>query len=256
MKNYLLVIGILLLTLGDLFGEIKNGYEKDIAGIRMSLRSLKAMLSVTQDLTGMERRKINESVKSLINHLVYKDVTDDLLNQFRLIAPDLYNAIDTLKDGRGREVDVYVKFFPKESSSSPAFVALMSAKGDLNRCDSEYGAGSVSVKIWFKSNALLVLAHEFGHVQYIVPHLAAYLEFYKRTYRQILPDVSLGHLWGDPSGKNASAFERRFCQYRTHFRKLDNYAIASPWKLIAPARRRVEESLEHTAETLTARENW
>ena len=255
MKNYLLVIGILFLMLGDLFGEIKNGYEKDIEGVRMSLRSLKTMLSVTKDLTAVERRKINENIRSLINHLVYKDVTDDLLKQFKFIAPDLYNAVDTLKDGSGRAVDVYVKFFPKEYSPSSDFVAVMPAEDDVNRCDSEYGVGTVSVKIWFKSNALLVLAHEFGHVQYVVPHLASYLEFYRRIYWQILPDVSLGHLWGDPSGKNAVAFERRFCQNRTHLRKMDSYGVPSPWKLIAPARRRVEESLEYTVETLTAGEN-
>ena len=53
---------------------------------------------------------------------------------------------------------------------------------DKDAYQSEYGKFTVSVKVWIVPRALLVLAHELGHVKYQVPNLASYFEFYKKHY--------------------------------------------------------------------------
>ena len=45
---------------------------------------------------------------------------------------------------------------------------------------------AVSVKIWAVNKALFVLAHELGHVKYQVPHLASYINEYKKYYSIIM----------------------------------------------------------------------
>jgi hypothetical protein len=66
------------------------------------------------------------------------------------------------------------------------------------------------VKVWIVPRALLVLAHEFGHVKYQVPNLASYMSFYKKRYNNVLKTNSIGHDVDDPSGKSAIQSGNRF----------------------------------------------
>src|SRR5688572_26365888 len=240
MKNYLLVAALLVLILNNLFGEIKNGYEKDLVSARMTLQNLRKLLD-SPELTSSDRRKIKEKINGIVHFLVYHDMTDTLLNQFRQIAPALYNEMDTLKDSHGRIIDVYVKFIPKEQAQLQAagMATFKQGENDLNSCDSEYGKNSVSVKVWILHKALWVLAHEFGHVQYSIPNLKSYAEFYEKKYQMGFSDPILGHRHDDPSGKHALLFEDRFRGYYLRYVKGDFESILSPITLINPIKRNV-----------------
>jgi len=112
---------ILLLSCNYGLAEIKNGYEKDILTMKESLKSLTDILTENRDLPGIERRKIESNVETLVNHISFYDLTENLLNQFKIIAPRLYAEIDTISDRKGRPVHVYVKFVPVDATKVKAW---------------------------------------------------------------------------------------------------------------------------------------
>lgn len=144
------------------------------------------------------------------------EITQNLLNEFKTIAPALYAEIAEIKDFKGRQTDVYVKLIPRDRSQVKAAgtTSLAHSAHDEHLYYSKYGNGTVLVIIWIINKALYVLAHELGHVLYQVPNLKSYLEFHKYNYggRGFNPNY-VGHEPGDPSGKSAHMFEKRFRKY-------------------------------------------
>lgn len=247
MKSYLLVAALLILSLTNLFGEIKNGYNKGIPAMKMSLQSLRNILWNNSDLSAAEERYIRMKIKSIVDYMAYYEITNTMLNQLRDISPDLYNEMDTLKDSKGRIVDVYVKFIPKEQAvfQGGGMTSFNQAVDDLNSCNSEYGASSVSVIVCMMNKGLWVLAHEFGHIKYLVPNLKPYVKFYHRKYKNGPLDATLGHHPGDPSGKTAMLFERQFRQSYFQYLKHDFDRVKSPLVLINPIKKNIVENLDN-----------
>lgn len=245
MKRYLLIAALLMLILNNLFGEVKNGYEKDVFGLKVSLQSLRDILFNNQHLSAAEKRNIKARIESTINYLACYEITDRLLKQFREISPDLYNEMDTLKDFKGRIIDVYVKFITKKDVpfQSLGTASFNQDVDDLNSCNSEYGAGSVSVRILMMNKGLSILSHEFGHLKYMVPNLKSYAKFYQRKYDSGPLDPMLGHHPGDPSGKVAAMFERRFRKSYFRYLKQDLDVVRSPLALINPIKRNIMQDL-------------
>jgi hypothetical protein len=205
---------------------------------------LKDILSKDPDLSAAEKKNIREKIRTLVNYMTYYQITDTLLKQFRTIAPDLFSEMDTLKDSRGRIMDIYVKFTPKNESPVQAagVASFQHAGNDPNTCTSEYGEGTVSIKIWIVNKALWVLSHEFGHLKYVVPHLASYVKFYKKKYNRST-DPELGHRPDDPSGRMALTFEHRFGQSYSRYLKSDFDTMMSPMVLINPIRKNIVQTL-------------
>lgn len=244
MKSCLLVASLLILLLNNLFGEIKNGYEKNVPGLKVSLQSLMKILHSNQDLSKAQKRSIKKKIESIINYMAYYEITDRLLKQFQTISPDLYREIETLTDCKGRIIDVYVKFIPKEEAQVQAggLTSFEQAANDLNSCNSEYGENSVSIRICMLNNALRVLSHEFGHVKYLVPNLKSYVEFYRRKYRAGSGAV-LGHCAGDQSGKIAMEYEQRFRANYARYLKQESNRFKSPMALFSPIKKGLSETL-------------
>lgn len=229
MKVYLLIGSLLILILHNLFGEVKNGYEKDIASFSCSLQGLKNILSNNHYLSTKEERKIKAKIKSLINYMVYYEITDKMLKQFKSISPDLFYEMDTLRNCKGKIIDVYVKFIPKWQAQfqGAGMASFEQASNDFNSCNSEYGESSVSIKIWAGYNTLRVLSHEFGHVKYLVPNLKTYVEFYRKKYTTPLSNFTLGHSADDESGQTALVFEQRFRESHARYLKHETTAAIS-----------------------------
>ena len=239
MKTLLLVAALSFLIFPRIFGEIRNGYERDIAFLRSSLQDLKDLLAENQKLSVFERARIRQQIKSIHRHLIYHQVTETLLQRFRLISARLYEEINDLKDGKGRSIDVYVKFLPEDTPmESLGMVSLRPSGVDSTGCSSEHGAASASVRIRMTNNALKVLAHEFGHLSYIVPNLRSYIGHYKSIYRKTGPIGELGHIHGDPSGSSAYKFEKRFSRAYVSYLK-DKPKDTSPMSLVARTHRSV-----------------
>ena len=112
---------ILFMSCNASLCEIRNGYEKDILILKESLKNLTEILNGDKYLSGVQRRKIESKVETLVNHISFYDLTENLLNQFKIIAPKLYAEIDTISDRKGRPVHVYVKFVPVDATKVKAW---------------------------------------------------------------------------------------------------------------------------------------
>jgi hypothetical protein len=234
------LVCILLFACSSVFGRIKNGYEKNIEPTRESLTYLQNLLENTE-LSFFRRRKVEASIQSLVNHVSYYELTENLLSQYKIIAPKLYSEIDTITDRLGRPVDVYVKFVPIDATEVKAWgiTQVSQLENDKDAYVSEYGPFSVSIKVWIVSRALLVLSHEFGHVKYQVPNLASYLEFHKMHYKDTRMMTFIGHSPNDPSGQTANQFGRIFKETYANFLKTGNERAQNPAVLLT----RIKKSL-------------
>ena len=104
---------------------------------------------------------------------------------------------------------------------------LACLEDDKNVYLSDYGPNTVSVKIASMPKALLLLAHEFGHVNYQVAHLSSYMDYYAANYLNgEFVSTFIGHNITDPSGMMASHYEsvwrRCYLIYLRTNGKLDN----------------------------------
>jgi hypothetical protein len=233
-----LLFVILFTSCNSSLCEIKNGYEKDILIMKESLKNLTNILIENKDLSGIQRRKMESKAETLITHISFYDLTENLLNQFRIIAPKLYAEIDTISDSKGRPVNVYVKFVPMNATKVKAWgtTYINQVKNDKDAYLSEYGAFTVSVKIWIVPKALMVLSHELGHVKYQVPNLASYMNFHKEHYNGELSNY-IGHNAYDPSGKTAVQSEKLFRKEYAYFLKNTNEKIQNPVVLLTKIRK-------------------
>lgn len=239
-KKSMLICIICVLASGKVTGEIRNGYENQIHKVNESLNNLNALLTSDQNLSSSQRRRIESRMLMLVNTISYYDLTENLLDQFRLIAPALYNEIDTITDKNGRSVSVYVKFVPCDATEVKAWgtTSLSQSENDEDAYHSEYGEHTVSVKIWVVSNALLVLAHELGHVKYQVRNLATYVEYYKKHYYGMINWSNyIGHDETDLSGKSALTFEKIFRKEYVHFLRMTPGTVTSPLVLMQMIKR-------------------
>ena len=227
------LVCVLLFACSPVFGEIKNGYEKNIELTKESLTYLQDLLENT-DLSFFRRRKVEAVIQSLVNHISYYELTENLLNQYKIIAPELFSEVDTITDRLGRPVDVYVKFVPIDATEVKAWgiTQVSQMENDKDAYVSEYGPFTVSIKVWIVSRALLVLSHEFGHVKYQVPNLASYLEFHKMHYKNPGMLTFIGHSPNDPSGQSANHFGNIFRRTYMNFLKTGNERVQSPAVLL------------------------
>lgn len=244
MKTYSIIVILFFIMLNNASAKLRNGYERDIHDVRQMLKEYNATLNMNYSLTASDKRNMRTIIKNLIAYQSYYELTEKLLKQFKHISPALYNRIDSIKDAKGRFTDVYVKFIPREEATVMAGgVTYMSqSDADKDACFSEYGKHSVLIKIWLFSEALFALSHELGHVNYQVPNLKTYTEFYKTMYPSSLTESNrMGHGVRDLSGKNATTFEKEFKKDHLNylkFRKGDT-PLESPYVLMKEIRRKV-----------------
>jgi len=208
---------------GNLQGKVRNGYESKIGEFRSSLKCLETILK-QPDLPLSQRRQIKLSIDRLRQSIRYFDLTNEMLETFRALSPDLFLAVDTIKNVYGESVDVFVAFVPKRAMlKGIQGTTNLACTPDMNRYVSEYGVNTVSVRITCMSRGYKLLAHEFGHVWYQVHHLAAYMNYVHEHY----PDagfgtMAIGHNSHDPSGSTANLFEvihhNNFKDIRQHVR--------------------------------------
>lgn len=237
MKMFCLFIAISLSTPQFVCGEIKNGYALEIQDARQSLTGLNDLAA--KSLSNAERRKIESKILVVKNFILYYKLTKNLLDQFRTIAPELYNEIDSIKDKRGRPTDIFIKFIPMSDSyfKHPGTTSLDYKEGDNDACYSQYGDRTVSITIWIMDNALTILSHELGHVKYQVPNLENYTRYYKETYGTSNNQAYLGHNPSDPSGKCATQFEKVFSRNFQNNLRMGGSKFISPFAMLRLIRR-------------------
>lgn len=215
MKMYALFLFLGCLVASGCLAEIKNGYS-EVAGARSSLICIRKLLEENKGLSHLERQNMKHKRDDLERYIIHYAFTERLLAIFRAISPELYAEMDTLKDSRGRRVDVYVKFVPETDlpRGVAGITSLDQDKADEHTCQSEYGPNSVSVIIVAGNKSLAILAHELGHVQYQTMNLASYVKYYSTSYGNSTSSrKSFGHNDRDDSGRKAVDFVGRFQEH-------------------------------------------
>ena len=242
MKTYVLLAALWFLFTMPSPAKIRNGYAMGIESARMSLRNLRILIGNDHKLSVFQRLTIHDKIDRLTRFVTYHELTEDLLDQFRTISPDLYYRIDAIGDRLGRPVVVYVKCVPeREMPGGVAGITSMEGdKNDRDGCVSEYGGNTVSVKISAVRKVLFLLAHELGHVAYQVPNLQDYQQFYLAFYLAgTYSSESMGHNDKDPSGRLAHEFTKRFRAQYMDFLKRDGNRVASHLALMQQIKRRI-----------------
>ncbi len=210
MKAYVFSIVMNILIVTSLSGKIKNGYEPDINVARDGLKKIEALMD--KPMSPIEKRRLTEHRARLKDFILYHELTERLLFQFKLMSPELYYEIDSIKDAQSRSVDVYVKFLPGEKKlGNIAGTTNIPLDSEGDAYSSNYGPHTVATSIVAENHALSLLAHEFGHIKYQVPNIANYRKFYIKHYKVVSPDSEgIGHDHMDPSGQKASEYEKQF----------------------------------------------
>lgn len=232
-------------------GKIKNGYESGIVAARESIKVLHSQLKLP--ITASQRRKVESSIRKVTTYIVFYELTESLLEQFHTIAPEIYGELDSIKDRLGRETDVYVEFIPEERARIMAWgVTNVAHKfNDNDAYASVHGDYTVSIKIWTVNNALEVLAHELGHVKYQVPHLSAYMEYYKASYKLGTCDPNyVGHDVNDISGRTAIKFAKRYRKMFYQYWKDGRSHFPSPASLVGIVKRSLQKDTKSLASIL------
>ena len=225
MKNCTLII-IFFFVLNGADAKLKNGYERDIQLLHDRLEKYNALSFADKNLSASYKRNIKTGMKQLAALQSYYAITEQLLQQFKMISPTLYNRIDSITDIKGRPTDVYVKFIPRDEARVMAggVTYMAQSTDDKGICFSEYGRQTVSVKIWIFSKALHALSHELGHIHYQVPNLESYINFYQVVYLPFSTEANhLGHAPSDRSGASAMSFEKEFRKDYINYLKLNHH---------------------------------
>lgn len=244
----ILMICIAALNIGQC--EIRNGYEPEIYGARESLKALIALLNEDTEISIGMKYTMRTRINKLEEFINYYELTKELLSQFQLVAPELYNEIEETRDRAGLPVTIFVRFVPVEKMKDgmPGTTNVDCVDGDRNTYQSEYGSHSVSIRIALTTRSQMLLAHEFGHAKYQIANLATYLEYYTTHYMRSNFDSNyIGHNSDDPSGRMATEYEMRF---RKKYLEYVSFSMSSPIKMESPPalmqtirKRRKSESL-------------
>jgi hypothetical protein len=242
-KKYPVLLVMYFLTFNVLFAEIKNGYGPDMKGVRESLKGLQKLLTDDSQLSLLQKIEIKAKVDKLMQYIIYFELTEQLLDQFRAISPRLYDEIDTIKNRAGQSVDVYVRFVAERNmplnTAGTTNLGCLETNSDIYQ--SEYGPNTVSVKIASLPRSILLLAHEFGHVKYQVPNLSTYMIFYSANYQNgTFKSSYIGHHSSDLGGRQAIEYEN-LCQADVLQYLKRNTRVEKPLALIHKIQRAISK---------------
>jgi len=219
-----------LFAIDDLQARILNGYGTQLADNKQRLENLRLMLLGNDNLSFEQRKELKSKIADLIDFISLFEITEEAIRQLKLVSPRIFHLSNSLRDKQGRPTDVYVKLVRKERSRLPLEGAnfLWQHAYDKDLSVSEFGNQTASIEVWLSCNALLLLSHELGHVTYIVPNLATYVDFYKHAYSRVEDISSVGHEQQDPSGKSANNFMKMFHSDWKEYRRLGGIKLKSP----------------------------
>ncbi len=184
----LLTLFLCLIISFHINGEIFNGCAVKLVEARQSLANLQALKSKYGN---------SEKIAELYDHLrrvkleirrltLCAERTERLLESFSELRFEFEFDPSNVMDASNRLVDVYVLVLDIEEMGESVF-GMTQFSQDPNNLDSPrsmYGPGTVMVQIRYCAiqKMLRYLIHEFAHIQYQIPNLAAYIKYYRQTY--------------------------------------------------------------------------
>ncbi len=196
------------------FFDIKNGYadelyqwEHQIKGLKQAINSQKTTPSQKSSLLKVLR--YSQKYGQQLQHDYH--LTEQTIVRFQKVDPELYDSVSNVRDHQGNLTHVYVKVIAGFGETNGQYGTTNLNQNPANKHEyiSCYGEHSVMVKVAAGPRALILLAHEFGHVLYQVPNLASYTEYYHQHYTDD-DDPNRGHLPQDPSNLTVHRVLKRF----------------------------------------------
>jgi hypothetical protein len=241
---------LLFVGVGNLPAKIRNGYEPEFLSKMAALERIKLRLMQDQGMSPALKRSLRSELKEALNYVTLNELTEKLLFQLTVISPQIYSRNDHIRDKQGRATDIYVKLVPKDSTAIKLLAAsyVWQSASDKDLTCSAYGERSASIVIMLCDQALFLLSHELGHLNYIVPNLARYTDFYNRVYSPTSEISYFGHHRHDESGKSAEYFQRIFLQNKRDHIRNGGGKPQSPLALINPIRRSIKNSTEYSSQ--------
>jgi len=227
-RSLLISIFILLVSgISSQGKDIKNGYEVEIQRARETIGNIyslleKEIVSGNNDNIRKLRKYLANVKRTEAGYIKYYNLTEALIRKMKIIDPHLFNEINSIRDKIGNQTDVYVKVIPLEKNQAfRGRTNVSHSENNQNICVSSYGEKSISIVVVKCPKALIHLAHEFGHVKYIVPNLAEYKRYYKTWFNSVSCQMeSKGHAQDDLSGKIADltvqAFMDQYHFFQSH----------------------------------------
>jgi hypothetical protein len=223
LKVIFVTIAVLTATPLITTGEIKNGYNKNIHQVINELHFLTELKNGRiinlngakewDQLNTSQRIIIKTKIRDLKKTIKYYLVTEYLISEFNKICPEMIEEVSNIKNFDNCVTDIYLKVVPIDNDIRSVSGATYISR-DLKKphiCISEYGMNTVSVKICAHKNGLKVLAHELGHVKFIVPRLDQYIEYCRIRYHQKnIEVVVIDHQASDMGSNCVFEFERRY----------------------------------------------
>ena len=230
MKVFCVILALLFTISLKSNGKIRNGYEKLIEQVLQELNYFDALKageihhldgSKTWDsFDAFQRKTVDKKIKELHATIQYYLLTEMLINKFQNVCPGIYSEIDKLENFESQKTDVYIKVMPPDHKLREISGATLLSRDpeNVHECISEYGENSVSVLVCPTRQGIKVLAHELGHVRFIVPNLNKYIEYCSIRYRQEnLKNVVFNHQASDLGSKTVIAYEIKFkTAYKKH----------------------------------------
>jgi hypothetical protein len=234
-----------LFAIEVLHARILNGYGPQLATNKQCLENLRLLLLRNDSLSAEQRRGVKSKVVDLIDFISLHETTEETIRQLGVVSPGIFGLGDNLRDRKGRPTDIYIKLVHRDRSRIPLAGAnlLWQHVLDKNLSVSEYGDLSASIEIWVDCNALLLLSHELGHMIYIVPNLATYVDFYNYAYARMTDISYIGHKHRDPSGKSAENFAKQFCSDWKTYRRLRGVKLESPLSRLAAIKKYLKNEM-------------
>lgn len=221
MKKSALIIMIFLCHFLSVHASIINGFLQQRYLLEKEIRSQNQLLN--EDNTDKTKRQINYKLKQLQKKYTIVEVkyteTEQFLNEFKNIAPELFAQVSEVTNAEGTLTHVLVRYVNRTSQEfidlskghfvAFAYTGVSPLPSNKNICVSNGGTNTITVTVGKGNNAEVKLAHEFGHVLYMVPNLQDYFEFLHK-FNKKLNKFSSGHSPYDPSYAFVESVENIF----------------------------------------------
>jgi len=247
------VLLLWLFAIEVLHARILNGYGAKLNDNKQCLENLRLLLTGNDSLSADQRRRLKSKVADLIDFISLYEITEETIRQLKIVSPRIFGLSDSLRDKQGRPTDIYIKLVHEDRSRIPLAGAnfLWQHAYDKDLSVSEFGDQSASIEVWVDCNALMFLSHELGHVIYIIPNLATYVDFYNYAYSRTTNISYVGHKHQDPSGKSADSFVKQLHSDWKEYRRLSGIKLESPLSRLATIKKDLKNEIVRSEELTT-----
>jgi hypothetical protein len=234
-KKYAIAIIVILCCHLSVSSNVINGYLREKLILEKEIK--KSIELLNEAIKHKDSIQIEKKLKKLRREyasicLKYFE-TEKLISEISIIDPELFDLVSKMTNAEGTLTNVYVRYVDPNSKEIKylsenyfkafGYTSVAQDKINENVCSSFYSTNTICITICKGCDEKLALAHEFGHVLYIVPNLKEYIDFSKDRNYFINAKSHNGHSSFDPSYPMLNSVEKSFKKkYKGYLERLNN----------------------------------